>query len=551
MSESIVKRFRVVVIDDEGPAGLSTGWPRFLRLMQDAGYLDSGDLYHFDENSQKGEGPAEQSMSLRIFSSHVGTAPGRELVSFYFSEALDIFDQDEVVKGDIFVFDLQLNSGPMNPSLNGNRCDRAKLHQGSDAIDTAYAGLHFVGNPQLQYPDPRPKIIYSAAAQTATLRKVLPLLRLPHIHIVEVTGEQSIARTKKILDPYLHLKQTDVLRRAGRDVRATLARMIDTPEVWRKPIVPDPYSREFWSFRTLFPRQTNEMANPNHFSTTSEDVKRELRDILSSQAVLSWAELMAGTTRGEIQSVDEGDRSIRGLMKHPNAESERVFLPLAKKQDFTVSGAAAKIYCTFTSTVARLTEPLDELRDSILSKCECTKTELLVKCCSDAEFRRIATPTVVLTVGLFPPDLVYVWHIAVQNFQRHQGRLPNIQSAWISMGQSDAVLNGRPLPTGVTSVAADCWAVRWDIESAKPVNFTNLKEKLHGWRPTRDVLENEGMQDLAKIVVGRYSGQFSLVSAEGKWIERESGGELCSGPVDTSLVALTCIFPVVVRKLPH
>lgn len=312
-----MKCFMLTIIDDQG---LDTGYGRFLKLLYKNQYLRSDDFELLQEDYYSeglGKNKFENSLSFRIYTHNYGDAG----IKITFCEALEDFNKrkDEF---DIFVFDLNFieqDGNSFYPLHSSNSCNTSSLFEKHLPLQdvtksrksTYIAGLEFY---QLLDPSQKPKIIYSAADQTATLRSSLKLFnsRLSDTYIVSVIAPEDVTkhsddpfakshddvvRAFDAIDTYIQTRQIQIINRQSPEKIRTFSNLVTSWDNYSvpqadDPLIPDDGENEnsaenCWCLRTLFPKQVNRIELGIDFEANKDNILECLNN-LSFPVIYDW-----------------------------------------------------------------------------------------------------------------------------------------------------------------------------------------------------------------------------------------------------------------------
>ncbi|MBK8699816.1 MAG: hypothetical protein IPN29_09875 [Saprospiraceae bacterium] len=279
-----MKRFEIAIIDDQG---LDTGFGRFLALLYKNQYLSSNDfalVQKKDYTDGLGKNMIQNSIAFQIYTHNYGNQGFKKC----FCEAFSDFDSRKD-QFDIYIFDLNFieqDNNSFYPLHSKNQCDTSKKFKKGLTLDkvndsdksTLIAGLEFY---HCLKPSFKPKIIYSAAQETAVLRSSVKLFnsRLYDTFIVDVTAPAEVrndsndpfenmgdvSRTFDAIDIYFQSRQIAIINSQLLDKVQLLSKIV---KEWNgkvenadEPLIPDNGTdsnpANCWSLRTLFPKQVN------------------------------------------------------------------------------------------------------------------------------------------------------------------------------------------------------------------------------------------------------------------------------------------------------
>jgi hypothetical protein len=259
-----MKKFSLVILDDENQHTKSGGWKRVFDLflipknylMKGSSDITLSDSSTFIENTKP--------LEVQFFK------PENDNYSAIYDR---ISKKDFQEKKDIYFIDMNWEN---EDSVRGTNILVNKLLEDVDLeeitdgkLPSELAGLNLLN---ILPKNDKPKIVFSASNRTKNIRKVFQLLSnrvlTDDILIGEMTGGGSnnyIDEVEQKVDTYIQSRQIAIITRQTADKIQVLSKIVENwngkVENADEPVIPDNGSdtnpENCWSLRTLFPKQVN------------------------------------------------------------------------------------------------------------------------------------------------------------------------------------------------------------------------------------------------------------------------------------------------------
>lgn len=515
-----MKCFVLTIIDDQG---LDTGYGRFLKLLFKNQYLKTDDFELIQEDYYSmclGFNKHFNSLSFQIYTHNYGDAG----IKISFCEALEDF-RSRKEEFDFYVFDLNFieqDGNSFYPKHPDNTCEVSKLFEEQLPLQdvtknrksTYIAGLEFY---HLLEPSPKPKIIYSAADQTATLRSSLKLFnsRLSDTFIVSVIAPEDVSkhsddpfaksnddvlRAFDAIDKYLQSRQIEIINRQSPEKIKALSDIVTS---WSKnsvpkadePLIPDDGENDdnkenCWSLRTLFPKQVNKI----ELGLNESESKRYILNVINNfnfRDIVFWL----------LHEHGNADGLTRDELPELNVRNR---LNALKEVDFTIIASKAAGYKRFSdiSEVRKFfNEPIENVKKSIeqqLRNVVIKEFDSLDFCFEYGNDKAKNINNDVLKwlseFGLYIGDVAYIKSIAHEN-QKH------CQATDVSTKINITGSGKNKILTVEFIFATEKRDFNDSINSVQSKIKSFFKNERFLGKPT---LEDQGIGDLLEIIVKRY-----------------------------------------------
>jgi hypothetical protein len=530
-----MKYHKIAIIDDQG---LGTGFDRFLKLLLKNDYLRHDDFSlvqkpSYDDGLGMNEKP--NSMQFRIYTHNYGDLGFQKS----FSEAL-IDYRERCNSFDIHIYDLNFidkSGNSFYPLHDENTCSVSESFvEGLDVVDvtesqksTYIAGLEFY---HCAPPSKSPKIIYSAADETATLRSSVKLFnsRLFDTFVVDVMAPEKVGdndpfansnddikRVFSSIDTYLRSKQIQIISRQSAKVIEGLIELVknlnehnideaDIPNIPSKDLA----NKEYWSLRSLFPKQVNQIAQ----STDIQENKKYILNILNNKFpdIVFWLLF----NHGEDERGTEIDKLTQEeIQKKLNFFDQVDFDTVAKKAESYIKlSDISEVNELVNKNTSERGKHLDDLRTAVVSKYKSFEFNYQeIGFLEPKSFKGINIGNDYLKkfaqYGIYIGDLVFIKKIAEAN--KHHCNADTVHlnikvDDSISEMEIEYIFNDADRFEGIRSIKGK---IQSYFESERYFGKFELRQL--------------GIEDLLEIMIKRYNAEGKIqIGKESVWLNAEA-----------------------------
>ncbi len=492
------KKFSLVVVDDKKKEQEGS-WARvFETILKPYGYM-KGLIKRYDDDTY--------SMRYKILAPDTG---------FNFEQSREHLEQDSY-DYDFYFFDLNFEdnnfaSYPYVPK-------RLEDVEG-DEKSVYVAGMEFLN---ILGKDEKPKVFFTGTDEAGQMIRYLSLMRTRWADACfgKIDYQPYMTEIEIAINTYLHQRQIDIIGVQKPELRQTLkARLTNAVDWDEADIRDDKEADSFWSLRTLFPKQINNIERGEGV----EAMKQYIMDILDADWRKSIRLLLGRHTTDlklniekimetvddlefkevEVDAAEAGYKRLTSL-KHYNLkqlEDLRDFIILAKRNDSELEEDYLIDYAPYKKK-----QSLREYFNGLLPK-------------KGWQSRWV---NICKNYGIYPMDIAYVSHIAFNN-ARHLKT-----EARFSYREEDGKIQF------IWSQPKEVSPAIFDEESRI---FGKLNEEANR-NPHR--LDDCGYADIGKIVCWRYKGVVKFSSGNNHMVARRDGRIRVNFPKDESPVEGTVL----------
>jgi len=493
MKDKVLKKFSVVIIDDKA----IYGWHNSIDVIFRNRYIYYNDVNDIISNNTQ--------FNFSIFS------PISNCEITNLSNAISQIKSKQDY--DIYVIDIDLSN--------------AKFADGFDY--TELAGLYFLDETQINHS---PKILYSGSPKTEELFKYLNMFRKRLIDAIPIrvedqklSDEASRNKLEQRIDLYFKKRQIAVIYLQNHTVKRSLIHKVNNSQ-WDDLCVPDngeESCEEYWSIRTLFPKQVLQIETASESSDYLpegyHDQEREQNLIEENKLYIlsilrsDWRELMK-----------------KGFLNHPDTTKlDNLAIDTVKDLEFTIEGTKISSHYKLLTKYDQWNHLSggDSLRDNVIKD---------IPMYFDLEPFTLAAPSWQLELenwcknfGIYPHDIKYLSYIASINKRHVNDVTPSLEV------QRD----------NIAGVLKFVWTYNGVKE--EKLRADKLKDKIESaFSGKRNVLEDAGITDLIKILCFRYRGGVEFRGGSVKIITTPQESYKCS--VDNEFIDETKLIITLLKE---